>query len=73
MTSRFAEPAPTEPVVQLLTGNQGNWSGAGDRETLLAILATERVPRARVFLADGRRVKNAMLRAYAEEWDVVVR
>jgi len=44
-----------------------------DRETLLAILATERLPRATLRLFDGRGVPNRMIRTYAEGWAEAVR
>jgi hypothetical protein len=43
-----------------------------DRETLVAIICTDRLPRARVFLADGRPLPNRMLRTYADGWDEAV-
>lgn len=39
-----------------------------DRETLFAILATDRMPRVPLRLFDGRPVPNRMIRTYADGW-----
>jgi hypothetical protein len=77
----FGEP-PSADVVRALAREEGASEGAAlvlcrwvvvhDRETLVAIICTDRLPRARVFLADGRPLPNRMLRTYADGWDEAV-